>query len=156
MGSPPARSILSSITFTKSVTEIQAAIDAKLVRIRAKIKEREGRIINLRDTYGITDQDMIQLLSQAAQDAISNSRIMSTTYSVNSGKDGETKIIGAGVVQNLTTEQALIEQEKDQIERLEMIRRNIRPIPHFSSMSGTPWTQESFDLSYSDLEFLGF
>lgn len=153
MGSPPSRSILSNLSFSKSSVEIRTAVREKLERIRAKITEREGRIATLRSTYEITDTDMIQLLSQQARDAISNARITSTTYSV--GTDDNTKIIGAGVVQNLMTEQALIEQEREQITRLDLVVRNLRPLPRHGQ-NGEAWEDDSFDLGYSDLEFLGF
>ena len=156
MGSPPSRSILSNLTFTKTSEEIRSAVASKLVRIRAKITERELRITNLRASYEITDADMIQLLSQQARDnsnAFSNAPIAMSTYSVGAGD--QARIVGAGVVQNLVTEQSLIEQEREQIERLEMIHRNLRPISRVSA-TGTAFTVDAFEISHSDLEFLGF
>lgn len=153
MGSPPSRSLLSNLTFSKTAVEIRTAAREKIDRIRAKIAEREQRIAALRTTYEITDTDMIQLLSQQARDALSNARIVNTTYSVGSGD--ETKIVGAGVVQNLMTEQALIEQEREQIERLELVVRNLRPLRRYAT-DGSIYEDDAFDISYTDLEFLGF
>lgn len=153
MGSPSAHHILSNLTFAKTSLEIRTQARAKIERIQAKIAEREQRISTLRAAYEISDQDMIQLLSQQARNATSNSHVLSVTYNV--GADENAKIIGAGVVQNLMTEQSLIEQERAQIARLEMVVSNLRPIRHHGA-NGEPYEVDTFDVSYSDLEFLGF
>lgn len=153
MGSPSPRTILANLTFSKTSGEVRDAVHRKVAKLSEKILEREARITSLRESYQITDTDMIQLLSQQARDAVSNARITSTTYSVGSGDD--CRVIGAGVVQNLSTEQLLIEQEKEHIDRLTLVARNLRPIRRYG-VGGESFEQDSFELSYADLEFLGF
>jgi len=60
------------------------------------------------------------------------------------------------VVQNLLTEQQLIEQERDLVTKLQMVIRNLRPVVHYASDTGARYEVDSFPLSESDLDFLGF
>lgn len=154
MGGPASRSVLN-FSFQKSSGEILAKAAAKVESLTLKIAEREARIVRLRKEFEITDQDMIKLLSQAAQDALSNARV-TTTMSYNIGTQDEVRVVAAGVVQNLLTERQLIEQEKDSVEKLQMISRNLRPLVAYASQTGERYEVDSFNLSETDLEFLGF
>ena len=68
MGAPSSRNLLH-FTYSKTVLEIQVASGKKIDALEAKITEREAHIVRLRTEFDISDQDMISLLSQAAQDA---------------------------------------------------------------------------------------
>lgn len=157
MGAPSSRNGLH-FAYSKSYLDIQEASKKKVILLGAKITEREARIARLRKEFEITDQDMIQLLSQAAQDALSNMRSTATmSYSIGGGASGgEVRIVGAGIVQNILTERQLIEQEKDDVERLQLIVRNLRPLTRYSATTGEAYQIEYFDLSEADLTFLGF
>jgi hypothetical protein len=109
--------------------------------------------VRIREEFSITDSDMIDLLSQAAREAVSN-RAITMSYGVNSA-GGEQKIVQAGVVQNLLTEKTLIEQERESMEQMNLIVRNLRPVTHHTN-DGTVYTQSSWTLNESELEFLGF
>ncbi len=155
MGGPASRSVLN-FSFQKSSEEILAKAAVKAESLAAKIAEREGRIVRIRKEFDISDQDMINLLSQAAQDALSNARI-ATTMSYNlAGQDGDTRIVAAGVVQNLLTERQLIEQEKDHVEKLKMITRNLRPLVAYATQTGEKYEVDTFTLTEADIDFLGF
>lgn len=156
MGGPAARNMFGNFTFEKSVAEISAAVAAKIEALKEKISDRIDRVACIRKEFDISDADLISLLSQANQDAVSNRSLAATSLSYNvNASDGETKTIQAGVVQNLLTEQQLIEQEKDSVTRLSLIRRNLRPITHFAD-DGTQYTQTTFRLSEAEIDYLGF
>lgn len=155
MGGPSSRSVLHSLTFAKTSGEIKEKAASKIEALASKVKEREGRITRLRKEFDISDQDMIKLLSQAAQDALSNARV-ATTMSYNIGNQDEVRVVAAGVVQNLLTERQLIEQEKEHIEKLQLVIRNLRPLTHHATNTGVAYESDSFTLSEADLDFLGF
>ena len=157
MGAPSSRNGLH-FAYSKSYLEIREAATHKITALEAKVAEREARIVRIRKEFDITDTDMIQLLSQAAQDAVSNMRSTATmSYSIGGGTNGgEVRIVGAGVVQNILTERQLVEQEKDDGVRLKLILRNLLPLTRYSATTGEAYQIEYFDLSEADLTFLGF
>lgn len=155
MASPRTRHMFSGLKFSKTSAEIRAKAKDKADFFIKKIAEREQRVTRIRTEFGITDQDMIDLLSQAARESISNKVMTSMTYSV-SGQQGEVKIIGAGVVQNLLTEQTLIEEEKVTVQHLLRICRNLDPVTRYTGDTGARYKVDQFDLSDDELEFLGF
>lgn len=155
MGGPSSRTVLHSLSFSKSSHEIKDKATAKILFLVAKITEREGRVARLRNEFEISDADLIKLLSQAASDAVSNARI-ATTMSYNIGSNDNVRVVAAGVVQNLLTEQQLIEQERDLVTKLQMVIRNLRPVVHYAQDTGARYEVDAFPLSESDLDFLGF
>ena len=46
--------------------------------------------------------------------------------------------------------------EKDQVERLELIARNLKPIVRYASGNGAEIPAEECTLSYEELKYLGF
>lgn len=155
MGGPSSRTVLHSLSFSKSSAEIKDKATAKILLLVAKITEREGRVARLRNEFEISDADLIKLLSQAASDATSNVRV-ATTMSYNIGSNDNVRVVAAGVVQNLLTEQQLIEQERDLVVKLQMVIRNLRPVVHYAQDTGARYEVDAFPLSESDLDFLGF
>lgn len=150
--------------FQKSADEIIEKVKTKVVALRAKIEERQGRVTALRKEYGIDDAALIQLLTEARKAMKNGTAKMSyslsnvRTFGSDEGGGQITKetVIGAGVVNNLLTENDFIETERDQVRRLELIVRNLKPIKRFANASGTEIPPDGFSLSYGELEYLGF
>jgi hypothetical protein len=140
-------------SYEKTVEEIKEAMKEKMAALQAKVVERKARIVRIKAEFDITDEDMIDLLTQAANAAIGNRRVQ-MSYSTAVG-GGEAKIISAGVVQNLITEKTLIEQEVGSISHLQRIVRNLRPIDTHGE-NGEPYTQNTFPLTDEELDFLNF
>jgi hypothetical protein len=169
MASPNIHAIRASLRFAyqKSTAEIQEKVGIKLVAVRAKIAEREARVARVREEYDISDADMSEILAQYANDMVSNSsRGSKMSYSISSNKaggaaapggqgGGDERIIGAGVVNNILTEKQLIETEKEAVEKLERIQRNLKPIKEWSQ-TGVAYMQDEWALTEEDIEYLGF
>jgi len=154
MGSPASRHMFNSLVYEKTVDEIKAAMEKKIESLKAKVTDREARITRIRKEFDITDAEMINLLAQAANEMVSNRVVATMSYNLNTtGPDP--KIVQAGVVQNLLTEKNLIQQEKDSIEQMSLIVRNLRPVHRFAQ-DGTEYTQDTFTLREDELDFLGF
>lgn len=147
MASPSVRSMFRNFTYQKSIEDLVAAFERKIQAVKDKIAERTERIARIRKEYNITDQDLIDLLSQASQNH-------NSTMSYSFG-GAEQRVIGAGVVQNILTERNLVEQEKVSVSSMEQIVRNLRPVHHVAD-NGTPWVQTHFELTADELEYLGF
>lgn len=145
-----------SFSYEKTTAEIKAKATEKIASLQKKIEERQVRISRLREEYSIDDAALVQLLTAARRQAGAER----FTYSSNSRADDgtnrmEEKTIGAGVVNNLLTESDFVEQEKADVKKLNTIVRNLRPLPRITQ-NGNNYSEDSFSLSYEELEFLGF
>ena len=138
------KSMFSRVKFFKSGQVIKNQAEAKAKQITAKIAERQDRIRKLREDYKITDADMIELLSDQARVRLATvgSYSLSSNAPMPRAKDEPERLIPAGLVNNLNTERALIEQEKEQVSRLELIARNID-------------VNLSHEIDFEELEYLG-
>lgn len=147
-------------SYQKTSGEIFEKVQVKAEAVKSKIAEREQRIRDLRKAHDISDQDLIQIYAQAAQAAREgqhrNTYSISTNAVAASGSEPEERIIGAGVVQNFLSESGLIETEKEDLKKLESIKRNLRPLVQFSTDTGAQYTDDFFTLNEEDLEYLGF
>ena len=160
-----ASSLFSQFQFEKPAAEIVEAAKRKSAAIETKIREREARIIRLREEHKITDTVLIDVMRQArALQSSGGGDKMSYSVSNTNPQPGakglteDTITIGAGVVNNLLTEQDAIEGERAQVARLGFVIRNLADVPVFSSGSdgATRLGVRGHRLSYSELEFLGF
>ena len=153
------------LTFVKSAAEITEKAKKKVEKLRAKVEERTKRIADLRKEHGIDDSALVQLLQEArknqgARQYTYTKSVSNMTFGANAGgEDGnqtEEVIIGAGVINNLLTENDFIQAEKEQASELELIVRNLRPIPRFATDSGVELPPSDFALSKEELKYLGF
>lgn len=133
-------SMFGRVEFAKPGREIAEKAKAKSEAVREKIEERQGRIARIREEYGITDAVLADVLAQAMHRR-------GQTYSVSNapvGRDGSGQVtVPAGVITNLTTEQEYIEEERQQVARLDLLARNIAP-------------DASHKLTFDEMEYLGF
>lgn len=166
--------MFGGLLFEKTAKEIVDKANAKVTSLRAKIAERTERVKRLREEYQIDDAALIQLLTQARNEAKRpGSEKMSYSYSnrlvgasgaASGAAPEQERVVGAGVVNNLLTETDFIEAEKEQIKRLLLIAANLRDIPDrtlHAMPAGTIAGVDSrppmtFRLSYDELEYLGF
>jgi hypothetical protein len=159
------RTMFRGLSFTKSATDIIVAATKKVTTLKAKITEREQRIVDLRKEYDIDDSALIQLLTESRKRDASMSAAMTYSFSKSlsnseigsshSAPKAEERIVGAGVVNNLLTENDFIENEKEQVKSLELIARNLKAIPRFST-TGIALPDEEFKLTQDELTYLGF
>lgn len=154
---------LQYLTYYKTADEIKEACSKKVKFLKTKIEERQARIASLRKEYDIDDAALISLLTDARRNQ-QNSDRMSFTYMANSSthevsasasNKKEERSIGAGVVNNLLTENDFIQTEKEAAQRLELIQRNLFPVPTYSE-NGTRLPDQGFQVTEADLEYFGF
>lgn len=159
---------LFKFEFEKPSAEIVAKVNDKIAALKQKIAERQSRVAKLREEYGITDAVLIDLLTQARAAIKRNEPRMNYSFGSVSlanlkqtleAAQQEEVTIGAGIVNNLLTENDNIEAEKMQVQRLEMIARNLRDLPDPTIRVLTPGTERPMRghrLSYEEMEYLGF
>jgi hypothetical protein len=141
-----------NFTFEKTSEEIVTAATVKASVIHSKIAERMLRIKKLREEYEITDAVLIDIQNQMRAKEKANER---TSYTSNARSNtGKEVTVGAGIIDSLTTEQDLIADERSQIERLELIIRNLRPVSTYTD-NGTEYVVKP-KLNYEELKYLGF
>lgn len=148
---------LFHFTFEKSADEIVAAAKKKSMELLDKVEKRSVRIQKMRAEHKVTDAVLIDIQHQmraqqkrGEQDRMSYTSNAPTT----AGGPEEEVTIGAGVINFLLTEQDHMDGEKAQVERLEMIVRNLRDVTAYTA-SGTPIVVKP-KLSYEELKYLGF
>lgn len=151
--------MFGSFTFKKSADEIIDKATAKTAALKSKIEERKRRVADLRAEYGIDDAALVQLLQAARRQNNAMRYSYSSSMANNAGIDGaaqtEERTIGAGVVNNLMTENDFISAEGEQIDRLAFIIRNLKPIPRYAD-NGAEIPPDGFELSYEEMHYLGF
>lgn len=151
--------------YQKSIDEVKSACAEKVIKLAQKIEERRKRISDLRQLHEIDDSALIQLLTAARKQQ--NQGYYTFTPSVGLGnsmiqakqpdqRDTVEKTVGAGVVQNLLTEQDAIEQETDSMRKLNMIQRNLRPTQSWNAETGEFYSTDFVSLNPQELSFLGF
>ena len=148
-------------SYQKTSTEILEKVDIKAEAVKKKIAEREQRIKDLRKAHSITDQDLVQIYAQMAkaqrEGQSRNSYLISTAVvGAPEGMEPEERLIGAGVIANLKQESEMIETEKDDLKKLDSIKRNLRPLFQYGTETGTFYSDDYFTLTEDDLEYLGF
>jgi hypothetical protein len=146
--------------YKKTGAEISRHAGAIVDRLKKKIKERQQRIADIRKSYNITDADLVELYRMQKQNAgainytissslsnypmgINHSNKVVRRGSTKIGHETEARVIPAGVVSNLETENSAINNETSQCDRLLLIIRNIEP-------------RKKFRLSIDELEYLEF
>lgn len=142
--------------FEKSAHEIVVAATAKAAATRQKIEEREIRIKKVREEYKITDSALIDIMAQAREQSKRGGAAMfyNTKAASDDDADEGEVTIGAGVVNMLLTERDHIEGEKAQVERLDMIARNLKDTRCFAP-DGKEYMKGHM-LTTAELKFLGF
>jgi hypothetical protein len=146
--------------YQKSATDLTGAMLAKITALKVKVEERIGRITKVRAEYKVTDAALLDIMKQARAAQKAGAMIMNYSTSSNGptgmidGSDAELITIGAGIVNFLLTEQDFIEGEQSQIERLELVTRNLKdPISYTDD--GKPYMQ-LISISYDEAKYLGF
>lgn len=149
--------------FQRTHIEVVEKCKSRADAIRAKVSERQQRVVDLRREHDISDAALIQLLTEARKTQNEQSAKMSYTYGSNAFPDPspdkpevQERTIGAGIVNFLMTESDLIEAEKDQVRRLDLIARNLKPVKTYATGNGAEIPAPDVSLTYEELEFLGF
>lgn len=134
--------LLALVEYKKEGREVREKLYAKIAELQTKIEERKARIAKARDEHGIDDTALVVLL----QRYIARQRAGSVgTLSYRNDKTGREAEVEAGVVAQLQTEQAALDNEAEQVAKLQRVARNI---PRDASVTVA--------LSYDDLVYLGY
>jgi hypothetical protein len=142
---------LFNFDYVKSAAEIVQHAKEKAAQIRAKIEDREVRIQRIREEYKINDAVLVDIMAKARR-----GEAMFYTSNVKSedGSGEEEITIGAGVVNMLLTERDHVEGEKSNVEKLDMIVRNLKDHRRYAP-DGKEYA-EGHQLTTAELKFLGF
>jgi hypothetical protein len=133
------------VVFTKPGAQIAKQAKIKSAAVSAKIKEREARIAKIMREYKISER----ALSEATRNMQATGQMSaSNAYNipVRPGRPGKARIsssVPAGVLTNITTERDLIVDEIAQVERLDLLARNVA-------------SAAEHKLTFDELDYLGF
>ena len=149
--------MFQNFTYEKPSAEIITKAQAKIAALLAKVEERQARVTKIREEYEVTDQALVEILTQARG---AQRDKMSYTYNSSSAQGlREERSIGAGVVNNLLTENDYIESERKQAKRLGLIVRNLQDRPDETIhvvAAGVERPLRGHCLTEEELEYLGF
>lgn len=146
-----ADDMFSSVYFNKKTSEeVRVAMARKLAEVRALSATREVRIMKLREEYEIDAELLAQLVMQFHR----NKDEHVTNYNNQPGK----AIIPAGVIANIIREQEMIDNERKQVRKMELVLRNLRDteLYHTEDTGETKERACIHFLSDAELEYLGF
>jgi septal ring factor EnvC (AmiA/AmiB activator) len=137
----------------KSTEELKTAFAAKITEVNARIVERRERVVKLREDHELSAERLAHLISLFQRDQDS----YLTNYSRQGQQEGEA-IIPAGVIANIVREYDMIDNEQEQVHRMELVSRNIRDKePFFNPRTGEHGVRPCIHkLDDEDLEYLGF
>jgi hypothetical protein len=137
----------------KTTEQLKEAFTKKIEEVDLRIKDRRQRLIKLREDNELSAERLAQLVSLFRRD--SNAYI--TNYNRQNQNDGEA-IVPAGVIANIVSEYDMIENEQDQIQRMQLVSRNLLDEePYYNPRTGEHGIRPCIhELTDDELEYLGF
>lgn len=132
----------------KSSEELRVAMSAKVDELRLRIADRAVRTQKIRTEYAIDAEQLAVLLMRFQQ---------SSSGSVSYEKQGANPV-PAGVIANLVREREMIDNEQEQIDKLELVQRNLIDEVQFAvEGTGEIKTRPAVhELDDEELIYLGF
>lgn len=136
---------------TKTTAELREAMARKVVALGESVVTREGRLVKLREEYAIDAERLADLILRFKNEGSGR-----TSYD-NQGSD-DAPVIPAGVIANIVREREMIDLERGQVRKLELILRNMKDSePYIDERSGEHRERPCIHrLSDHELEYLGF
>ncbi|MEC9440728.1 MAG: hypothetical protein VYE40_06500 [Myxococcota bacterium] len=137
----------------KTTEQLREAFTKKIEEVDLRIKDRRQRLIKLREDNALSAERLAQLVSLFRRD----SSAYITNYNRQNAQDGE-PIVPAGVIANIVSEYDMIENEQDQIQRMQLISRNLLDEePYYNPRTGEHGIRPCIhELTDDELEYLGF
>lgn len=142
-------------------TQVKEKMVAKVAVLSTQITDREGRIEREMAEHHLTAEVLADILMQYMRDREKGREAQSYSNSIQPQRAGapvREVTVQAGVLAKLVTERDLIASAREEIARLELIARNLRPRRY----ANHPQTGEAIEplvfhtLSDADMEYLGF
>lgn len=155
--------MFQGVSYNKvSSAAVKTAMEAKIKAVAAKIAERHNRVRDIMQAHEITDAVLGDIIIQYMKDQQRGTSAQ--TYSISnraptaSGTPSEEKFVPAGVVANLVTEKELIESEKAEVDRMNLILRNLKLTEDaYNPTTGEVITRPAIHkLTDEELLYLGF
>lgn len=137
----------------KSTDELRQAFTRKIAEVTARIEDRRVRLVKLRQDNNLSSERLAQLVSLYRRD----SDAYITNYNYQHQEDGDA-IVPAGVIANIVSEYDMIENEQDQVRRMQLVSRNLLDEePYLNPRTGEHGIRPCIHrLSDHELEYLGF
>ncbi|MCY1077815.1 hypothetical protein [Archangium lansingense] len=136
----------------KTTPEVRAAMQRKVKELAAHIEEREARMRRIRDEYQIDAERLAALIIQYQNN---DSGFVSYQAQGDSKRD---VVVPAGVIANIIREREMIDSERGQIRKMELILRNLPDTELYNDpkTGEVKSRQPLHELTDEELEFLGF
>lgn len=136
----------------KTTPEIRAAMQRKVKEIASNIEEREARMRRIREEYQIDAERLAALVIQ-----FQNNDSGFVSYQAQ-GDSKHAVVVPAGVIANIIREREMIDSERGQIRKMELILRNIPDMELYNDLKTgeVKSRQPLHKLTDEELEFLGF
>ncbi|HAA57325.1 MAG TPA: hypothetical protein DCE42_21345 [Myxococcales bacterium] len=132
----------------KTSAEVREAMTTKVNDLQGNISNREERILKIREEYSIDAERLATLVMRFKEN---KSNMQSYEH-----QDGP--IVPAGVIANIIQERSMIDSERKQIRKLELVLRNLRDEEFYKHpRTGELCTRQALHyLDDDELEYLGF
>ncbi len=137
---------------TKTTPELRESMQKKVKELGARIEDREGRMKRIREEYQIDSERLASLVMQYQN---RNSDFVSYQAQGNSPREA---VVPAGVIANLIREREMIDSERGQIRKLELVLRNLPDTELYNDpkTGEVKSRQPLHQLTDDEQEYLGF
>ena len=115
--------LFGHLSFEKKGSEIANKASYKIVKLTEKMEERAIRVRTIRKENDLTDEDLLNVLSQARRNDLAHQTYVTSITTTDKGP--VQKNIGVGVIMGLMAEMDEIVKEKAAIVRLGLMARNL-------------------------------
>ncbi|AGC46315.1 hypothetical protein MYSTI_05027 [Myxococcus stipitatus DSM 14675] len=139
---------------TKTTPELRVAMQKKVKELMGRIDEREARMRRIREEYQI-DAERLATLVMQFQKQSRGSEMQS--YQSQGGASGAA-LIPAGVIANIIREREMVDSERAQIRKVELVLRNLSDTELYNDpkTGEVKSRQPLHQLTDDELEYLGF
>jgi len=137
----------------KTTEQVRDAMSRKVKELKVRIADRETRTMRIRDEYSI-DAERLAVLVMRYRESTRNQTV---SYD-RQGGDRDEVLVPAGVIANLVRERDMIDSEREQIRKLELILRNLadEELYHVPETGEVRTRRAIHELEDDELEYLGF
>lgn len=118
----------------KSSEELRQAMTKKISEVKALTAVRLERLEKLRTDYELDGERLANLIMRFQN---KNSRSGMVNFNIQGQEEGDERLIPAGVIANIVRENEMVDNERDQVRKLELVLRNLRDTePYLEPMTG--------------------
>lgn len=154
---------LDGVNYNQVTTEqLKPRMQQKISELKTKVVERTERVATIQKQYAITDSAMVEIVSQFHRDQQRGEQRASYSNSLGVQKSDNVVVpemaVPVGVIANLLAERASIQEERELVQKLELIEARLTNMRYKEDPNTGQTIQvvAVHELNDQELRFFGF